>query len=172
MASIPVFWHNISCMIKILKEKWMWLIYIMMFGYLIGNRAYEFFYYTQAPYLYYKILLIFSINQGHFPIFYIFAIASVLLNIAAFFFLYFYLSGFRKFSIPFISFMLIARIIIDIFGHSYEFMTIKSLYYQQQSDAWLTLINLLAWILPSYIAMGDYIAQKIKKNKKQNAENG
>ena len=106
--------------------------------------------------------MIFSINQGKFPLFYVMTLASFILNIVAFLFLWFYIFDSKKFSLHFISLLLIARIIVDILGHSYEFITIKSLYYQLETDATLTAINLIAWMIPSYIAMIDYIFQKNK----------
>lgn len=155
--------NNPMIFIKLIKEKWMWLVYAAMFGALVGGRIFVFVSPSEQTYLYYKIMLIMSINQGHFPAVYVLSIASLILNTAAFIFLWFYVFDSKKFSFHFILLLLIARVYCDFLGHSYEFNTIKSLYYQSETAARIAGANLFFWILPSYLAMGDYIIKKIKQ---------
>ena len=155
---------------KFLKEKWMWLVYITMFGALITGRIYVFVAPSEPAHLYYKIMMIMGVNQQHFPSAYILTIASFILSVFTLIFLWLYTFNIKKFSALFILLIIAARIVCDLLGHSYEFNTIKSLYYQSESAAWIAAANLFFWLLPSYLAMGDYVIQKIKSrhiNKQQ-----
>jgi hypothetical protein len=148
---------------KFLKQKWMWLIYIVLFGALVVQRLFVFVSTTEQGFLYYKILMVMSVNSGHVPSAYLFTIASLVLNVATLIFLWFYIFNARCFSASFILTFILARIPCDLLGHSYEFNTIKALYYQSESAAISAGFHLFFWMLPSYLAMGDYVLRKLKK---------
>ncbi|MEW5894366.1 MAG: hypothetical protein AB1650_01170 [Candidatus Omnitrophota bacterium] len=152
---------------EILKKKWIWILYMVIFGAFSLQRAIDFFSPGETPFLYYQILMIFSINEGWVPTSYIFTIASVVLNIAMFILLWFYIFEKRFFSVSFIVLILISKIISDSLGHSFELNIIKSLFYESNILAWQVSINLFLWLLPSYLALADYIVKKMKTNRAQ-----
>lgn len=140
----------------------MWLLYIILFGSLMCSRVYSFFSPSQPAYFYHQVLMIFTINQDHWPFPYLLTITSLILNIFTVGLLWFYTLNKKFFSAAFISVITAARLISDIGGYSYEWNTIQALFYQSQSAARLALLNLILWVTPSYLAMWDYIIRKLK----------
>jgi len=157
-----IFFVIIHSMIKkLLKEKWMWLLYLVLFSIFVGQRIYSFFWPKNPEYFYHQILMIFSVNQDLWPFPYLSTISSLILSIFTIGFLWFYTLNKKFFSAAFISVITIARLISDIGGYSYEWNTIQALFYQSAITSHLAAINLILWILPSYLAMGDYIVKKL-----------
>ncbi len=150
-----------------LKQKWIWLIYIIFFGGLIGQRLHAFFSIHSFVYLYYHILIIFSINQNIWPLSYIFAISSLLWGCLAVMMLLFYMLDRSIFSTSFIISVSLLRLVSDILGHSYEWMTIRSLFFQSQTLSAIAASNLILCLIPSYLAMGDAVLQSIKNKRNQ-----
>lgn len=151
-------------MLNFLKKKWIWVLYILMFGTIVSTRAFAFFFPSQQVNLYYKIYTIMSINMNHLPILFIFTIASLILGYFTFIFLWFYVFEKKVFSIDFVILIFFIRILCDMRGHSYEWNTVRSLYFQSPITAWNDGLLLFFLILPSYLAMTDYVVQKIKRH--------
>jgi len=168
MAIILFFVIILSMFKIILKQKWMWIIYLLFFCFSTGERLYAFFNTSHPAYLYHQTLVILSVHQGLWPITYILTLASLLLNTTTAILLYFYIINRKIFSFSFILFATFFRLISDIFGYSYEWNSIRALFYESSSAAILAALALVLWIIPSYLAMADYLCQKQKSQLKSN----
>jgi len=147
----------------LLKTKWMWLIYLILFGAFALNKAIGFFSTAEPAHFFYQVSMIFHINNDLFPSGYVFTIAAILLNGFAFLFVWLYIIGSRYFSADFIVVMVLLRLTCDLFGSSYEWATVQSLYVQSRSLGINTGINFISWLLPSYLAMMDYIIRRVRR---------
>jgi len=148
-----------------LKENWMWLLYSLLFGSLIIYRADSIFNPHGLQFTYYTTLISMCASHIILPMSYIFALAALTLNTFIVIFIIFYAFRWNVFSKNFTLLILSVKIPTDLFGHSFEWVTIKALYHHSPSLAWNQGLTLFFWILPSYIALIDYLIRTMKSQK-------
>jgi hypothetical protein len=151
---------------QFLQKRWLWIIYRVLFGIITVRRNCAFVLPSETFFFYNQVVMIFCINQGQWPVAYIFTSASIVFNTVIIVLLWFYAIEKHSFSISFIFFILAAKFMTDILGYSYEWNTIRALSYQSRSLAQLAAVNLILWQSPFYLAMGDYVVQKIRNEEK------
>lgn len=148
-----------------LKENWMWLLYSILFGSLIIYRATSILNPHGLQFTYYTTLIGMCASRAIVPISFIFALAALTLNTFITIFIIFYAFRWNVFSQNFTLLILAVKIPADIFGHSFEFVSLKALAHHSSSLAWNQGLTLFFWILPSYIALIDYLIRIMKSQK-------
>ncbi len=140
----------------------MWFVYLLFFETLLGQRAVSIFTPDQPQFFYYHVLIIMNMVAGKFPWAYVWMVLSILTN--AFVLILIWLYAIRRFffSSSFIIFFLVLKLAADIFGHSYEWVLVRSLFFQSLESGWLGLTDHVVWLIPSYIAILDYLGKKLK----------
>jgi hypothetical protein len=128
---------------------WIWILLFFVYALFISFKTYEFFV-AGSPYqTYYQFLIGFNLL---FFLPYSLNVCSVTMNALSLFPFIFFLTRNFVLSPLFWKLFLLLRIILDLTGRSYEFLSIKSLFYQDLRSPLLAIGAMLAIILPSYIA--------------------
>ena len=128
---------------------WLWYVYFYLYMSLVASQAVEFFRPATPIHTYYQFLLAFD------PVFlvpYVLNLLSVIVNVLSLFPFFSQISGTRSFS-PFFSRLLLAvRIVLDVFGRSFELSGIKAMSFYEKKAAMIILAAFVIFSLPSYVA--------------------
>jgi len=141
------------------ESGWIWKFYFVFFSLIIARKAAGFFMPGTNTHDYYKILTAFA---SYFEPLYWTNAVTVILNLACLvpLFLFAYRIHFLPSRVW--QYLLGARLIFDILGHSYEYMVIRSFFY---SSPWIGMEAVSAAIFlvaPSYWACFQYAFRRKK----------
>ena len=130
-------------------ERLAWKIYLLIFSLFILANVISIFYGDSYLYLYYNILIAF---HKSYLFSYWYAIISNMLNLISLISLYLFVFRTKFLNVLFWQWVFVFRMVFDLIGHSFEFKTIRALFY---NDTWIgsaSIILVIAMLLPSYLA--------------------
>ncbi len=133
--------------------QWVWMGYFVILATFVGSNVYRFFVPGEQTHLYFTILYSFD------PIFllnYLVNLCQITLNIIHLIPVLLYVFRVRVFNPKFWQYLLILRLIFDLFGHSFEINFLKSLYYHNIKVFLFVLAQSIFVYIPSYIACYRY----------------
>ena len=142
------------------KAAWFWTIYFLLFFTYNLERLKDFFSPGSDISFYYSFLCAFNVG---FFFTYVLNLAQIFINLFHALPLTLYALGLSWGSARFWQYLLASRLIFDLTGHSYEWLSVVALFKTEPRIAFLISIQFLIFYLPSYVACYHYAFKQKQK---------
>ncbi len=141
------------------KTQVVWLGYFLVLLMYVGQATYRFFVPGETTHLYFTILYAFD---DIFLLNYLVNLCQITLNLIHLVPVLLYIFRMRVFNAKFWQYLLILRLMFDIFGHSFEMLSLRSLLYLNVKVFLFVLAQSVSVYIPSYIACYRYAFKRDK----------
>ena len=143
-------------------EKWAWKIYLVIFSLFTLANLISILYENSYLYIYYNILITF---HKSYLFSYWYAVLCNVISLISLISLYLFVFRIKFLKAVFWQWVFVFKIVFDLLGHSFEIKALKSLFYNDARLGFVSVVLMIAILLPSYVAAFQYafLPQKIFK---------